>query len=385
MSSKSPLLHLSGRLGLVGKAAIPVDGFAALTKSHGAYMVRAAITTSDAQKILELEGMKKRIPVEREAENRAKADIPEYTKGADKFVPRAPGTKLDPIMTEQDGQMTYAGKAYAVAHVQGLSQAAYIDEAEHRRKLIAAGQRLHARPRTHQELVDPHKPEMPEFVAGEDPARVDRLTKAYWKRMHKRMDDRRSKSVNQKTMRQSITGQSEGSLLQAAVDTIQEQLGDSMVTPEPEETPAIYDRLLMADKFWFQAPNGQVVWFSQRMKEAVQALLQSPPQLASEDDYRRLEVDLRRMADFDVDQYDGLSGTDAPPLTMLVKVGTWFAMEKRRVRQLVDDLRTEQEIGNDLLPPTPRAPPTPPLRRHVANTLRGVREAELREAEELYR
>ena len=68
--SKAPLLHLSGRVGLSGKARIAVDGFAALTKSHGAYMVRAAITSSDAQKILQLNEMKKRIPIEREAENR---------------------------------------------------------------------------------------------------------------------------------------------------------------------------------------------------------------------------------------------------------------------------------------------------------------------------
>ena len=118
--SKSPLLHLTGRLGLNGKATIAVDGFASLTKSHGAYMVRAAITESDARKLVKLEEMKKRIPVEREAENRAKADIPEYTKGGDKFVPRAPGTTLDPIKTEQGDQMTYAGKAYAVAHAEAL-------------------------------------------------------------------------------------------------------------------------------------------------------------------------------------------------------------------------------------------------------------------------
>ena len=75
--SKAPYLHLTGRLGLNGKARIAVDGFASLTKSHGAYMVRAAITTSDARKILKLDEMKKRIPVARKAENRARAG-PQY-------------------------------------------------------------------------------------------------------------------------------------------------------------------------------------------------------------------------------------------------------------------------------------------------------------------
>ncbi len=56
--SKAPLLHLTGRVGLRGKARIAVNGFAAITKSHGAYMVRAAITTSDAHKILKLDEMK---------------------------------------------------------------------------------------------------------------------------------------------------------------------------------------------------------------------------------------------------------------------------------------------------------------------------------------
>ena len=77
--SKAPLLHLTGRLGLSGKARIAVDGFASLTKSHGAYMVRAAITTSDARQLIKQEEMKQRIPVGREAENRAHADIPEHT------------------------------------------------------------------------------------------------------------------------------------------------------------------------------------------------------------------------------------------------------------------------------------------------------------------
>ena len=55
----APLVRLKGKLGLYGKAGIAVDTFAAVTKSHGAYMVRAPITTSDARKIIHLEEMKK--------------------------------------------------------------------------------------------------------------------------------------------------------------------------------------------------------------------------------------------------------------------------------------------------------------------------------------
>lgn len=86
--SSAPLKHLKGKVGLYGKATIPVDTFAAVTKSHGSYMVRAAITTSDARRIIKLEEMKKRVPVEREAATRGKATIPEYSLGEQTYVPR---------------------------------------------------------------------------------------------------------------------------------------------------------------------------------------------------------------------------------------------------------------------------------------------------------
>ena len=354
--SKAPLLHLNGRLGLNGKAPIAVDGFASITKSHGAYMVRAAITTSDAQKILKLDEMKKRIPIEREAENRAKADIPEYTKGNDKFVPRAPGTKMDPIMTEQGAHLTYAGKAYVIAHAEAMPKMANLDAAEHERKQIDAGQRLHSRPRIHGDLVDPHVPKAPTPREGETEASWGRRMASYQRRMDKRIDERQSKPVSQKRMRQIITGQSEGSLMTSAITKIQEELGDTMTTPEPEETPVTLDRLLMANHFWFEAPNGQVVWFSQRMKEATRALLQGAPRVAIERDYQLLERELRRMQDFEVDQYEHISAqTNQPPFSMLVRVGEWVAMEKRRVKELVDDFHREQELA----PPRAPAPRTP--------------------------
>ena len=138
--TSAPLVHLKGKLGLYGKASIPVDTFAAVTKSHGSYMVRAPITTSDARHILKLDEMKKRVPVEKEAATRGRANIPEYTEGNEKRVPRARGTKMDPIITERGGRMTYAGKAYAVANAS---------------KSVAAAQRLHARPRDYNGLSGP--------------------------------------------------------------------------------------------------------------------------------------------------------------------------------------------------------------------------------------
>ena len=102
--TSAPLVRLKGKLGLYGKAGIAVDTFAAVTKSHGAYMVRAPITTSDARKIIHQEEMKKRVPKEKEAATRGMANIPEYEEGDQKLVPRAPGTKLDPIITERGGK-----------------------------------------------------------------------------------------------------------------------------------------------------------------------------------------------------------------------------------------------------------------------------------------
>ncbi len=50
------------------------------------------------------------------------------------------------------------------------------------------------------------------------------------------------------------------------------------------------------------------------------------PRAAIERDYQVLEHELRPMAEFEVDQYDGLSRTDQPPLTMLVRVEDWVVM-----------------------------------------------------------
>ena len=71
MATKTPLLKLSGRLGQwLGATNVPIEGTGALTKSHGHYLLKAAITASQAK---ELDKLKRRVPVEEEAENRALA------------------------------------------------------------------------------------------------------------------------------------------------------------------------------------------------------------------------------------------------------------------------------------------------------------------------
>ena len=61
--------------------------------------------------------------------------------------------------------------------------------------------------------------------------------------------------------------------------------------------------------------------------------------VATEDDYQTLEVALRQMPDFDVDQFD----SDDRLFTMLVHVGHYVVMDKKRVQELVADFRREQK------------------------------------------
>ena len=88
--------------------------------------------------------------------------------------------------------------ADAAAHAEALPKMEYEDAVAHQRKHSAAGQRLHARPRTHDDLVDPYEPRMPETRDGEVEAAFNRRMAAYGRRRNKRIDERQSKRVNQK-------------------------------------------------------------------------------------------------------------------------------------------------------------------------------------------
>ena len=68
MSTKAPLLQMSGKLGFFGaRKNVPIHGTGSLTKSHGHFMLKAALTESEAAKLQQLEAMRKRVPVEQEA------------------------------------------------------------------------------------------------------------------------------------------------------------------------------------------------------------------------------------------------------------------------------------------------------------------------------
>ena len=325
--TSAPLVHLKGKLGLYGKAKIAVDTFAAVSKSHGAYMVRAPITTSDARKIVHLDEMKKRVPHEKEAATRGKANIPEYEEGDQKLVPRAPGTKIDPIITERAGKMTYAGKAYAIANAS---------------KSAAAAQRLHAKPRAFNDLVDPYEPLMPTPFEGEDVASFTKRMKAYERRMNKRIDDRQTKPVSHRKLRKAITGMSEGEIIVAARVSIQNELDDSMVTQEPEDVPPDLDRLLMADDFAFEI-NGELIYFSARMEQALYSLLRLPP-ASTEADYAALDASLQNMQDFDLDQLDGISGRRPPHLMFVFVNDRYVIMNKVHVASIIDEFREGQAV-----------------------------------------
>ena len=306
-----------------------------------AYMVRAPITTSDARKIIHLDEMKKRVPHEKEAATRGKANIPEYEEGDQKLVPRAPGTKIDPIITERGGRMTYAGKAYAIANAS---------------KSAAAAQRLHAKPRAFNDLVDPYEPLMPTPFEGEDVASFTKRMKAYERRMNKRIDDRQTKPVSHRKLRKAITGMSEGEIIEAARVSIQNELDDSMVTQEPEDVPPDLDRLIMSKSAFAMEINGELIYFSARMEEALHSLLRLPPS-ATEADYAALDASLQNMQDFDLDQLDGISGR-RPPLLMFVYVnGRYVVMNKKRVAEIIDEFRENQAILGEGVFVAPFTPP----------------------------
>ena len=83
------------------------------------------------------------------------------------------------------------------------------------------------------------------------------------------------------------------------------------------------------------------------MKASVQAHLRGVPRMATEQDYQALEMALRTMENHDVDQLDGLSGTPQPPLSMLVHVGRFVVMEKRRVEELIR--KNDRELLEEMI------------------------------------
>ena len=116
----------------------------------------------------------------------------------------------------------------------------------------------------------------------------------------------------------------------------------AVATQEPEDVPPDVDRLLMADDFAFEI-NGELIYFSARMEQAVYSLLRLPPP-ATEADYAALDASLQNMQDFDLDQLDGLSGR-RPPLLMFVFVnGRHVLMNKVRVAGIIDDFREGQAV-----------------------------------------
>ncbi len=53
MATKSPLLRVSAKIGLyLGRKTVPVTGTGAITKSHGHYFLKAAVTAREAADIV---------------------------------------------------------------------------------------------------------------------------------------------------------------------------------------------------------------------------------------------------------------------------------------------------------------------------------------------
>ena len=61
MATKSPLLRVSGKIGLfLGRKNVPITGTGALSKSHGHYVLKAAVTATQARHAVDMEAMKKK-------------------------------------------------------------------------------------------------------------------------------------------------------------------------------------------------------------------------------------------------------------------------------------------------------------------------------------
>ena len=151
MATRSPLLRVSGKVGnYFGKKDVPVTGSGVITKSHGHYMLKAAITPKQARDAAGLEEMKKKVPAEQEARTRAKAGFEMVDKGGEWTVPRH-GTDAIPLSRTVDGErnLTYAGHAYMQTRQSGDDDFAKILREEGNR------------------LVDPHAPKRPVQRDGE--------------------------------------------------------------------------------------------------------------------------------------------------------------------------------------------------------------------------
>ena len=118
--SKSPLLKVSGKLGLfLGRKSVPVTGTGSLTKSHGHLVLRAEVTATQARQALELEKMKTKVPVEQEAETRAQVPggqkYEKEVRGGGRMVTNPAGADPIPLVTHED-KLTHAGYAYSVSY-----------------------------------------------------------------------------------------------------------------------------------------------------------------------------------------------------------------------------------------------------------------------------
>ena len=148
----------------------------------------------------------------------------------------------------------------------------------------------------------------------------------------------------------------EGEIIEAARVSLQNELDDSMVTQEPEDVPPDLDRLIMSKSAFAMEINGELIYFSARMEQALYSLLRMPP-IATDADYLLLDMSLQNMQDFDLDQLDGLSSRRPPDLMFVYVGGRFVFMLKSRVRALIDEFREEQAILGEgiLMAPFPES------------------------------
>ena len=91
-----------------------VEGTGVVSKSHGHYVLRAAISATEARGMVDLEEMKKRVPVEEEARTRGRAGRNAQVLGDGSTVLYRDDTMIDPItLATADGQLTYSGREFA--------------------------------------------------------------------------------------------------------------------------------------------------------------------------------------------------------------------------------------------------------------------------------
>ena len=350
--SKAPLLKVSGKVGLfMGRKQVPVTGTGSLSKSHGHLILKAEVTATQARRALELEEMRKKVPVEKEAATRALvpgARHHEKDVGHGRVVTNPSGA--DPIVLRtHDGSLTHAGHAYYAKLAGGYGDAEGVGTAaEARAGLVEqrrAAEMIHGK---RKDLVDPFLPKAPEMKAGESQKAFDQRVRRWEKALDKRILERETPS-HVPGLRSLVAEQTEAELIGDARLVLVGQLtgqGDFVDVHD-------WYTLLTAKKYKHEARNGKTIVFNKSMceklitavRESVQRIENAPPpRLPKNADFTELYEDIRTGA-YQSEGLDELGGyLVTPDGVIFTRAQVIVGRERAKASRAADAKRARNAI-----------------------------------------